>query len=147
MSNPPWLKWLFYFWVILECFVADLSSPWTLIEGSDVYLLENLPLRMLSKAGITVILMLITLTNKTVDKNLQRMILVALVLSLAGDLILAVPDFFVPGLVVFLLAHVMYIITFSKAAHKMKQLPIVKRLPLLPILIGAASSCEPLLKK
>lgn len=140
MSTPPWLKWLFYFWVILECIVADLASPWTFVEGSDVYLLENLPVRMLSKAGITVILMVITLANKSVAKSLQRMMLAALVLSLAGDLILAVPDLFVPGLAAFLLAHVMYIITFSKAAHKMKQLPIVKRLPLLPILIGAAAS-------
>jgi uncharacterized membrane protein YhhN len=46
-----------------------------------------------------------------------NLILVALILSWAGDVLLQVKGMFIPGLISFLLAHVFYIIYFSKTGN------------------------------
>ena len=47
---------------------------------------------------------------------MKRLVLAALVASLAGDALLLSPSLFLPGLVAFLIAHVFYIAAFSRRA-------------------------------
>ncbi|MEO0403346.1 MAG: lysoplasmalogenase, partial [Bacteroidota bacterium] len=65
-------------------------------------------------------------------------LVIALVFSLGGDTLLVWKyDLFVFGLGSFLVAHVFYAITFVRFSHKINQVPIIKRLPLLPALVVA----------
>lgn len=67
--------------------------------------------------------------------TLFYLILFALVLSWAGDVLLQMKGMFIPGLISFLLAHVFYIIYFSKVGKGKKG--ILQEQPLLgiPVLI------------
>jgi len=47
-------------------------------------------------------------------KPMNRMIVIALLLSLAGDVLLMWDDYFIPGLISFLTAHVFYIFAFRQ---------------------------------
>jgi uncharacterized membrane protein YhhN len=63
--------------------------------------------------------------SKTLQKSFRKLILLALIFSLVGDILLMFADlnpvFFMLGLVAFLLAHVMYIITFLKQKNTLQQ--------------------------
>src|SRR5512138_2575164 len=47
----------------------------------------------------------------------RRLVGAALIASMAGDVFLLSPQYFVPGLLSFLVAHVLYIVAFAPAAN------------------------------
>jgi uncharacterized membrane protein YhhN len=67
--------------------------------------------------------------------TLFYLILFALLLSWAGDVLLQMNGMFIPGLISFLLAHVCYIIYFSKTGKHTKGLIQLKPLIALPVLL------------
>lgn len=72
---------------------------------------------LILKALIIPVLMILLIMNiRTIWNNYHTMILLALVFSWFGDILLEVPvkyaDLFIPGLISFLLAHVMYLTVF-----------------------------------
>ncbi|QNA43533.1 lysoplasmalogenase [Lacibacter sediminis] len=64
-----------------------------------------------------------------------KLILVALLLSWAGDVLLQMKGMFIPGLVSFLLAHVFYIVYFLKTGKGQKGLIQLQPLIGIPVLI------------
>ena len=66
----------------------------------------------------------------------------ALVCSWAGDLFLLSDDesFFLAGLSAFLVAHILYIITFRKAREDNHEIPATSKLPLFLLLVSGNSS-------
>jgi uncharacterized membrane protein YhhN len=72
--------------------------------------------------------------SKTIQKTIRNFMLLALLFSLAGDILLMYDDqdpmFFMFGLVVFLKAHIMYIIVFLKHRNKSRNL-----IPFIALLI------------
>jgi uncharacterized membrane protein YhhN len=72
---------------------------------------------LILKALIIPVLMLLFIINiRPAGNRLHQMIIAALIFSWCGDILLGVPqksnNLFVPGLVCFLLAHVMYLVVF-----------------------------------
>jgi uncharacterized membrane protein YhhN len=64
---------------------------------------------------VVCILLFAVLVERPVSSSYKRWIIVALGLSLVGDVLLMLPvDLFLPGLVVFLLAHIVYASAFFK---------------------------------
>lgn len=91
-----------------------------LITGSSGDLLS---FHYLFKPAILISLFIFFLLKcKTLNKPLRLMIAFALLFSLAGDILLMFvdksPNYFLFGLVAFLLAHVMYVIAFLKHRNK-----------------------------
>jgi uncharacterized membrane protein YhhN len=72
-------------------------------------------------------------------KSIRNITLLALLFSLAGDILLMFVDFsatfFIAGLIAFLLAHIMYILTFTKKRNKTKS-PLLIVIALLVYAIG-----------
>jgi uncharacterized membrane protein YhhN len=72
--------------------------------------------------------------SKTIQKKIRNFMLLALLFSLAGDILLMYDDqdpmFFMFGLVAFLMAHIMYIIVYLKHRNKSR-----KPLPFIALLI------------
>lgn len=60
--------------------------------------------------------------SKHLDKRIRNITLIALIFSLTGDILLMFvntnPNFFIGGLIAFLLAHLMYISVFYKSRNK-----------------------------
>lgn len=60
--------------------------------------------------------------SKTLDKTLRLLITLALLFSLLGDVLLLFiaesPNYFLTGLIAFLIAHIMYVISFLKHRNK-----------------------------
>ena len=80
-------------------------------------------LHYLFKPAIVISLLIFFLLKcKTLNKKLRLIIASALLFSLAGDILLMFvdrsPNYFLFGLVAFLLAHVMYVIAFLKHRNK-----------------------------
>jgi uncharacterized membrane protein YhhN len=77
--------------------------------------------------------------SKHLPKGVRNIMLLALLFSLAGDILLMFVDkaanFFIGGLIAFLLAHIMYIITFLKKRNKTKS-PLLIVIALLIYAIG-----------
>jgi uncharacterized membrane protein YhhN len=75
-------------------------------EVTDITWLHQLtkPLIMISLIGYYV-------TSVTVRSGI---VIAAMIFSLAGDVLLMNPDYFIPGLVAFLLSHVLYIFAYRK---------------------------------
>jgi uncharacterized membrane protein YhhN len=95
------------------------------------------------KALIIPFLMILFISNLNLRMNrLHLLIAAGLFFSWAGDVLLEVPvnykDMFIPGLVCFLLAHLMYLITFFKTPGENY---IIRRRPylLLPIVFAGAA--------
>ena len=91
-----------------------------LISGS----LENFSsFHYIFKPAIVLVLLIFFWANSNaLDKNLRLIIASALLFSLAGDILLMFvdrsPNYFLSGLVAFLLAHLMYVIAFLKHRNK-----------------------------
>lgn len=66
-----------------------------------------------AKPAVMVFLIAAALSLDPIDPARRNWFVMALILSLAGDVFLMLPDRFVPGLASFLLAHVAYIIGFQ----------------------------------
>lgn len=91
-----------------------------LITGSSEDLMS---LHYVFKPAILIsLLIFFLLKSNTLEKPLRLIIVFALVLSLVGDILLMFvdtsPNYFLFGLVAFLLAHVMYVIAFLKHRNK-----------------------------
>jgi uncharacterized membrane protein YhhN len=74
---------------------------------------------LILKALIIPVLMLLVILNlRTSGERQTQMIILALIFSWFGDILLGVPasiaNLFIPGLISFLLAHVMYLIVFFR---------------------------------
>ena len=74
---------------------------------------------LILKALIIPVLMLLMILNlKTSENRSNKFIILALIFSWIGDILLGVPEssanLFVPGLISFLLAHVMYVLVFFR---------------------------------
>jgi len=68
--------------------------------------------------GLPILFLILSLYSKVgIASNLKKFVFLGLILSIAGDLLLIFPQYFLPGLVSFLLAHISYIIGFSKGAR------------------------------
>lgn len=63
--------------------------------------------------------------SKTLKKSFRKLMLLALAFSLAGDILLLFvdqnPNFFMFGLVAFLIAHIMYIMVYTKHLNKTRR--------------------------
>jgi uncharacterized membrane protein YhhN len=94
---------------------------------------------LILKALIIPLLMFLMILNlKTSEKRSNQLIILALIFSWLGDILLGVPEssanLFVPGLISFLLAHVMYMLVFFRTPGK--NLIIPKRIYfLIPVLL------------
>jgi uncharacterized membrane protein YhhN len=81
----------------------------------------------LFKPLTTVLILALAILTPSTDSRYQLAVGVGLVLSLAGDVFLMLPrDRFLPGLVSFLLAHVAYLIAFTRGLrYEAAALPFV----------------------
>jgi alkylglycerol monooxygenase len=79
---------------------AAYALDWPLVEG------VMKPLAMA--------LLILSVAPRDGDRNLKRLVLAALAMSLIGDALLLKPSLFLPGLVAFLTAHCFYIAAFSR---------------------------------
>jgi len=59
-------------------------------------------------------LLIAAFATRSGESAVKRLVLAALVASLAGDVLLISPSLFLPGLVAFLVAHAFYIAAFSR---------------------------------
>jgi uncharacterized membrane protein YhhN len=77
--------------------------------------------------------------SKDLTKGVRNIMVLALLFSLAGDILLMFvnisANFFIGGLIAFLLAHIMYILTFTKKRNKTKS-PLLIVIALLVYAIG-----------
>ena len=102
--------------------------------------IENLmPIYYYIKPAILTLLVIYFWMNSThLKKTTRNITLLALVFSLVGDVLLMFvnhsPNFFIGGLVAFLLAHIMYISVFLKSRNK-----TANSLPIITILLIYAS--------
>jgi len=83
--------------------------------------------------------------SKSLDKTIKYLTVLALICSVAGDIFLMFdeenPNYFILGLIAFLLAHVMYILVYLKHRNRNR-----KSLPFMIILIIYASGLFYLIK-
>jgi uncharacterized membrane protein YhhN len=92
-------------WVALAAAGVFAVGNWVAVAGA------NQPLEYVCKPATMVALLVVGLTLDPEIGGRRGWFVVALVLSLAGDVLLMLPrDLFVPGLVSFALAHVGYVI-------------------------------------
>jgi uncharacterized membrane protein YhhN len=102
------------------CFIYSLIVLIELISGS----IDALSiLHYVFKPAIVIsLLIFFFLKCKSINKSLRLLIILALWFSLAGDILLMFveksPNYFLFGLVAFLLAHIMYVIAFLKHRNK-----------------------------
>jgi len=96
-------------WVFLVVAAALAVVDWIgVARGSTVF-------EYVGKPGALAALVLVALTLDPADGSARTWFVVALVLSLAGDVFLMLPsDRFVEGLASFLLAHVAYVVGFTR---------------------------------
>jgi len=89
-------------------------------------------------AILTLLIIYFWLLNSHLNRTTRNTTLLALIFSLIGDVLLMFVDkssnFFIGGLVAFLLAHVMYILVFLKSRNKAASL-----LPIILLLLIYAS--------
>jgi len=72
----------------------------------------------LLKPLTTVLILALAALTPTTDSRYQLAVCVGLALSVAGDVFLMLPgDRFLPGLVSFLLAHLAYLVAFTRGLH------------------------------
>jgi uncharacterized membrane protein YhhN len=74
-------------------------------------------LHFIAKPLIMISLGLYYLTATTTE-NRSRTVLLAIIFSLAGDVLLLNPDYFIGGLIAFLLAHVLYILAYRQHQYE-----------------------------
>lgn len=99
---------------------------------------QSQPLQLFTKPILIPLLMLWAWLNAPASKN-RSLLLVALFFSFAGDVFLLLeyknPQFFIPGLVSFLLTHILYIVYFLSLPGNRKSL--LKTAPYLGLLVVA----------
>ncbi|TWI78285.1 putative membrane protein YhhN [Lacibacter cauensis] len=106
-----------------------------LLELLFIYL-NQVQLRWFTKPLLMPLLMLAFYTASVRRSGtLFYLILAALFLSWCGDVLLQIEGLFIPGLVSFLLAHICYILYFTKTGQGKKGLLQLKPLVALPVLL------------
>lgn len=115
-------KGLFIFWLAA---VADIFIN---ITGNEA-------LRFYAKPLIIPALMLYYYYAVVRHNNLSRLFLLGLFFSFAGDVFLLWDNYFIPGLICFLITHLIYIIYFIKTANQVGF--HLKKYPLLVIPVVA----------
>nr|WP_321223223.1 lysoplasmalogenase [uncultured Psychroserpens sp.] len=102
------------------CFIYSLIVLIELISGSIDAL--SILYYVFKPAIVISLLIFFFLKCKSINKSLRLLIILALWFSLAGDILLMFvdksPNYFLFGLVAFLLAHIMYVIAFLKHRNK-----------------------------
>ena len=116
-KNKPYPK--VFIFIIIYAFIVLLDL--LCISNDSCHIL-----RYYTKPAILIALILFFITQKKeVSKPVFRLMIGALSFSLAGDVLLLFVAksqlFFMSGLVMFLLAHVMYILVFLKKRNKQKK--------------------------
>src|SRR6478609_3237513 len=92
----------------ISLFIFVISSLATLVaQVGDLQLLNMIakPLIMAS---------LFSFYFFSLDKERSTTLMLAIVLSMAGDVFLLFPNYFIPGLVSFLIAHIFYIFAYRQ---------------------------------
>jgi uncharacterized membrane protein YhhN len=97
--------WISLFWIAV---VADLSI---IITGNE-------SLRFYAKPLLMPLLMLALISSTPGKLSSIRLIVIGLFFSFLGDVFLMWDNYFIPGLICFLLTHVFYIIYFLRLASK-----------------------------
>lgn len=94
------------------------------------------------KPMTTVLIIVLAATAQEVDRTYQILIAVGLVFSLAGDVFLMLPEaprsYFMPGLVVFLIAHLFYIGAFVMGTRWANQ-DVLVLLPFVAFGVGCTA--------
>lgn len=114
---------LYFFWLIA---LLNIAGEW----------MEYQPLEYATKPLLMIALGFwyyqATAANRSAT---QKLILIALAFSWAGDMFLmgAAEPFFLPGLISFLITHVLYIIGFRKEISLVQGSTLLKRQPLIAI--------------
>ncbi|MEI8001369.1 MAG: lysoplasmalogenase [Actinomycetes bacterium] len=95
-------------WAILVLTACAAVADWIAVAWGRVRV------EFVAKPAATAGLVVLACAVTPVDPSVRTAFVVALVLSLIGDVLLMLPsDRFVPGLVAFLLAHVAYVVGFA----------------------------------
>lgn len=91
--------------------------------------------RLVSKPLLLPLLMLVYFLNVGLGKGFPRLMMAALFFSWAGDVLLIWDQYFMPGLLAFLTAHIFYILYFVKVAPGEKG--FIRQQPLfaVPVLV------------
>lgn len=122
--------------------LARLLTIFYFITGILFILLENNssePVQFILKALIIPWLVVIFLINlKPFDNRMNTLILLGLIFSWAGDMVLQIT--FVPGLILFLLAHAMYLAAFFMTPGK-STIFTLRIWLLIPVLLYGAGLC------
>lgn len=115
--------------ILLWCFAITLVLELIFLSNPD-----SISFRIVTKPLLVNLLLFYFLLHKTESKT-RFLISIALGFSLLGDILLLFTgrseNYFISGLVAFLLAHIFYIIQFSRERNKNRS--ILK--PLVPLLI------------
>ncbi|NOY47895.1 MAG: lysoplasmalogenase [Chlorobi bacterium] len=116
-KNEKSFSTIFFIIVLLELISGNIESLSQLHYFTKPLILTSLIVLFWSK-------------SKHLPKAVRNITLLALIFSLTGDILLMFvgtsADFFIGGLVAFLLAHIMYILTFLKKRNKtINPLPII----------------------
>ncbi|MDG2246784.1 MAG: lysoplasmalogenase [Flavobacteriales bacterium] len=117
-------------WAIIEIYLETIRWDYELIH-------------LLFKGGLMPILMAFVVVNRAIlPKNIIGFLMSALAFSWIGDLLLTQgenPNYFVFGLGAFLVAHILYAMTFTKAMQKNHELLLIKKYPMIIVLLVGAS--------
>lgn len=93
---------------------------------------------------ISSLFVFVLIKTKEIKCKFKNWILIALIFSLMGDVFLMLledrPDFFMYGLIAFLISHIFYIIAFSTSVHKPLNIPLFRKYPLTYIIPYAYSA-------
>ncbi|MFT4778951.1 MAG: putative membrane protein YhhN [Flavobacteriales bacterium] len=125
----------------------NLLAVYALWGAAEVYI-ETIQwdyplLYLIAKGGLMPLLMLLVFINrKSFLKAIYGFLVSALFFSWIGDLLLINsedPDYFVFGLGAFLVAHVLYVMAFTKAMQKNHELLLIKKYPMIIVLLVGAS--------
>jgi uncharacterized membrane protein YhhN len=93
-------------WVLLALAGLAATADWVAVA------VPAKPLEYVAKPATLALLVGCALALQPVDGRVRAWFVVALVLCLAGDVLLMLPGRFVPGLAAFLLGHVAYVVGF-----------------------------------
>ncbi len=105
-----------------------LADIFLLVIGADSY-------RNFTKPLLMPALMLLYILSVRLSSNFSKLLLTGLFFSWLGDIFLLRNDWFIAGLVCFLLTHLAYIVYFLSASNKTKGLLQFQPLIAIPVLI------------
>lgn len=100
-------------------------------------------LHIIAKGGLMPLLLVFVFLNRSeIKKSIFGFLVAALSASWLGDLLLIRgedPNYFVLGLGAFLVAHVLYVMTYTKAMQKNHELLLIKKYPMIIVLLVGTS--------